>query len=99
MSQPFRLAPAILKSLLFATSLLGVTPAFIPTNTVRAQATTASPAPPGAPLRISGTLRSAESREVVRHARVVADRTSTVPPVVSSVNSNLAPVRDFCEAI
>ena len=30
------------------------------------------------PLRISGTLRSAESREVVRHARVIADRAVSV---------------------
>ncbi|HEX4932731.1 MAG TPA: TonB-dependent receptor, partial [Gemmatimonadaceae bacterium] len=39
-----------------------------------AQATTT----PGQPLRVSGTLRSAESREVVRHARVVADRAVSV---------------------
>ena len=36
---------------------------------------------------------------VIAGVGVVADRTSTVPPVVSSVNANLAPVRDFCEAI
>lgn len=30
---------------------------------------------------------------------VVADRTADVPRVVPSVNANLAPVRDFCEAI
>jgi hypothetical protein len=36
---------------------------------------------------------------VIAGVGVVADRTSTVPPVVASVNANLAPVRDFCEAI
>jgi len=36
---------------------------------------------------------------VIAGVGVVADRTSTVPPVVSSVNASLAPVRDFCEAI
>jgi hypothetical protein len=30
---------------------------------------------------------------------VVAQRTSTVPAVVSSVNANLKPVSDFCESI
>ncbi len=35
-------------------------------------------APAAASVRISGTLRSAESREVIRHARVVADRTVSV---------------------
>jgi hypothetical protein len=29
----------------------------------------------------------------------VAQRTSTVPVVVPSVNANLKPVRDFCESI
>ena len=36
---------------------------------------------------------------VIAGVGVVADRTSTVPPVVAWVNANLAPVRDFCEAI
>jgi hypothetical protein len=31
--------------------------------------------------------------------RVVADRTSTVPVVLPSVNANLKPVRDFCESV
>lgn len=30
---------------------------------------------------------------------VVAERTSTVPEVLPSVNANLKPVRDFCESI
>lgn len=30
---------------------------------------------------------------------VVADRTSTVPTALPSVNANLEPVRDFCEGI
>lgn len=36
---------------------------------------------------------------VIAGVGVVAERTTTVPAVVSSVNANLAPVRDFCEAI
>jgi hypothetical protein len=36
---------------------------------------------------------------VVGGVRVVADRTSTVPVVLPSVNANLAPVRDFCDSI
>jgi hypothetical protein len=31
--------------------------------------------------------------------RVVAEKTSTVPTVLPSVNANLAPVRDFCDSI
>ncbi len=30
---------------------------------------------------------------------VVADKTATVGPTVTSVNANLAPVRDFCDSI
>jgi hypothetical protein len=30
---------------------------------------------------------------------VVAQKTSTVPTVLPSVNANLKPVRDFCESI
>jgi hypothetical protein len=36
---------------------------------------------------------------VVGGVRVVAERTSTVPVVLPSVNANLAPVRDFCDSI
>ncbi len=31
--------------------------------------------------------------------RVIAEKTSTVPTVVPSVNASLQPVRDFCESI
>ncbi|MGH8949742.1 MAG: hypothetical protein ACRDXF_12850 [Acidimicrobiia bacterium] len=41
-----------------------------------------------------GTLRA-----LTGGVGVVADRTSTVPAVVSSVNANLKPVSDFCESI
>jgi len=30
---------------------------------------------------------------------LVADRTSTVPDALASVNANLKPVRDFCESV
>jgi hypothetical protein len=36
---------------------------------------------------------------VIGGVAVVADRTSTVPQVLPSVNANLKPVRDFCESI
>lgn len=36
---------------------------------------------------------------VIAGVGVVADRTSTVPTVLPSVNASLAPVRDFCEGI
>lgn len=36
---------------------------------------------------------------LVGGVRVVAEKTSTVPVVVPSVNANLKPVRDFCETI
>jgi hypothetical protein len=31
--------------------------------------------------------------------QVVADKTSGVPVILSSVNASLAPVRDFCDSI
>jgi uncharacterized protein YoxC len=31
--------------------------------------------------------------------QVIADRTSTVPERLTSVNANLKPVRDFCETV
>jgi hypothetical protein len=43
---------------------------------------------------VAGTLD-----DVIGGVRVIADRTSTVPDVLPSVNASLAPVRDFCEAI
>jgi hypothetical protein len=36
---------------------------------------------------------------VIGGVQVVADRTSTVPVRLTSVNDNLKPVRDFCETI
>lgn len=36
---------------------------------------------------------------VVGGVQVVADKTSTVPSAVASVNASLKPVRDFCESI
>lgn len=36
---------------------------------------------------------------VVAGVRVVAEKTSTVPEVLPSVNANLKPVSDFCESI
>ena len=36
---------------------------------------------------------------VIGGVGVVADRTSTVPTVLPSVNASLKPVRDFCESI
>lgn len=38
-------------------------------------------------------------RAVTGGVGVIADKTSTVPAVVSSVNANLKPVSDFCESI
>ena len=37
--------------------------------------------------------------DVIGGVGVIAQRTSTVPDVLPSVNASLAPVRDFCEAI
>ena len=36
---------------------------------------------------------------VVGGVQVVAEKTSTVPVVLPSVNASLKPVRDFCESI
>jgi hypothetical protein len=38
-------------------------------------------------------------RAVTGGVGVIADKTSTVPTVVGSVNANLKPVSDFCESI
>ena len=43
---------------------------------------------------VRGTLAG-----VIGGVQVVADRTSTVPARLTSVNDNLKPVRDFCEGI
>jgi hypothetical protein len=36
---------------------------------------------------------------VVGGVQVIAEKTSTVPVVLPSVNASLKPVRDFCESI
>jgi len=36
---------------------------------------------------------------VVGGVQVIADKTSTVPTALRSVNASLKPVRDFCESI
>jgi hypothetical protein len=36
---------------------------------------------------------------VIGGVAVVAERTSTVPEVLPSVNAELKPVRDFCESV
>ncbi|MDG2261277.1 MAG: hypothetical protein P8N50_02965 [Actinomycetota bacterium] len=36
---------------------------------------------------------------VLGGVEVIAEKTSTVPAVVPSVNESLGPVRDFCESI
>ena len=46
---------------------------------------------------LMATLRTL--RDLTGGVEVVAERTSTVPAVVSSVNSNLKPVSDFAESI
>ena len=52
-------------------------------------------------IRVIGHLRStlATLQTLTGGVRVVAERTSTVPAVVSSVNANLKPVSDFAESI
>ena len=82
-SLPFRTVRALLNILpspLVFPTLLAVAAPLVVSRALSAQAPAAPRPTPatGTPLRISGTLRSAESREVVRHARVVADRTVSV---------------------
>jgi hypothetical protein len=52
-------------------------------------------------LRVIFHLRAVHATlgQVVGGVQVIADKTSTVPTVVPSVNDNLRPVRDFCEGI
>lgn len=69
--QPFD-SQALHRSTVAIALLLAIVGSAIRGTDLRAQA---APAPL---VRISGTLRSAESREVVRHARVVADRAVSV---------------------
>jgi hypothetical protein len=51
--------------------------------------------------RVIGHLRAVTTTldDVIGGVQAVADRTSTVPAVVPSVNASLKPVRDFCESI
>jgi hypothetical protein len=46
---------------------------------------------------LSATLKTL--RSLTGGVEVVADKTSTVPAVVTSVNANLKPVSDFAESI
>jgi hypothetical protein len=52
-------------------------------------------------LRVNFHLKAVRATlgSVIGGVQAVADRTSTVPTVVASVNANLKPVRDFCEGI
>jgi hypothetical protein len=52
-------------------------------------------------IRVIGHLRAtlATLRALTDGVEVVADKTSTVPAVVASVNANLKPVSDFAESI
>ncbi|HEY7224160.1 MAG TPA: hypothetical protein VH561_11290 [Micromonosporaceae bacterium] len=52
-------------------------------------------------LRVIGHLRAVRGTlgSVIGGVQAVADLTSGVPVVLSSVNANLKPVRDFCESI
>lgn len=52
-------------------------------------------------IRVIGHLvaTSRTLRALTGGVEVVADKTSTVPAVVASVNSNLKPVSDFAESI
>ena len=48
-------------------------------------------------LHLGAVRRSLDALE--GGVRVIAERTSTVPTVLPSVNASLQPVRDFCESI
>lgn len=52
-------------------------------------------------IRVIFHLRAVDKtlEAVVGGVQVIADRTSTVPSVVPSVNASLKPVRDFTESI
>jgi hypothetical protein len=52
-------------------------------------------------LRVIFHLRAIRATlgQVTGGVAVVADRTSTVPARLTSVNANLKPVRDFCESV
>ena len=52
-------------------------------------------------VRVIFHLRAVRSTlaSVIGGVEAVADRTSTVPEALTSVNSSLKPVRDFCETV
>jgi hypothetical protein len=52
-------------------------------------------------LRVNLHLKAVRATlgSVIGGVEAVAQRTSTVPVVLPSVNANLKPVRDFCESI
>ncbi|MDR0343074.1 MAG: hypothetical protein LBI49_08105 [Nocardiopsaceae bacterium] len=52
-------------------------------------------------LRVIFHLRAVRATlsQVIGGVAVVADRTSTVPDRLTSVNASLKPVRDFCETV
>lgn len=52
-------------------------------------------------IRVIGHLRATLStlQALTGGVQVVAEKTSTVPAVVDSVNANLKPVSDFAESI
>ena len=52
-------------------------------------------------LRVIMHLNYVRKRLAVIHAGAesIAERTETVPGVLTSMNANLKPVRDFCEGV
>lgn len=52
-------------------------------------------------IRVIFHLRAVHATldKVVGGAAVIAEKTSTVPTVLPSVNASLQPVRDFCDSI
>ncbi len=52
-------------------------------------------------LRVVLHLRAVDRtlEQVVGGVQVIADKTSTVPTALPSVNASLKPVRDFCDSI
>jgi len=52
-------------------------------------------------VRVIGHLMAIDKTlaQVVGGVQVIAEKTSTVPTVVPSVNQSLSPVRDFCVSI
>jgi hypothetical protein len=52
-------------------------------------------------MRVIGHLMAIDKTltHVVGGVQVIAEKTSTVPTVVPSVNQSLSPVRDFCVSI